>query len=566
MSKTPGLKLRRSTYYYRFRVPLDLEEAVGKKEIKRSLDTSDLKEAKARRDRLAVEYHDLFARLRAERAGTCMSDRRRLASLTFGEAETKIKQYVHAQNEVIDRDLGDPDIEDRDQIGFGIARSLNWYKTNNHPQLLIDIGVTKNQIFGNSLTQNTFTPNKNKYIDNLVRRALIEEKRRELAVLKGESIDRPFDQEFAAPHEDIVTLATAADEYFAEYKKTKHTVSSKRMAKVEVCLKFMKEYFGPEIDVRKISRVLCKEFRDRLNEMPSNMRKHFPDPSLTLAEIIQRGRARRLPVMKFETQQTYIRSLSALLQWAANEGYIDRNPANDMHSLAIHEPLKEKRNPFNSDELKKLFHSALFFAELSKNGNVKPSDKKPGSTEFWILIIGVLHGMRLNEICQLDVTDIQKTKSGTLYFWINNLDGKRVKNGPSKRKIPVHPHLFKLGFETYLRKRVTSGEKKLFSDIRQSVHGYSSDHFSKWFSRFLKRIGIKRAKISFHSLRHSFRDAMRTALIPENVQEAIGGWTDSKSVSKNYGSGFDVDTLAKFLSQVDYEGIDFSGMYSEEDS
>lgn len=59
--------------------------------------------------------------------------------------------------------------------------------------------------------------------------------------------------------------------------------------------------------------------------------------------------------------------------------------------------------------------------------------------------------MRLNEICQLDLSDIRKSATGVWYIDINaDDDTKSVKNDRSARCIPVHSELSKLGFLNFL--------------------------------------------------------------------------------------------------------------------
>lgn len=55
------------TYQLRQEIPADLQEFVGKKEVKRSLDTSEEDTAKRRAADYAAEYEELFEKLRGDR-------------------------------------------------------------------------------------------------------------------------------------------------------------------------------------------------------------------------------------------------------------------------------------------------------------------------------------------------------------------------------------------------------------------------------------------------------------------------------------------------------------------
>lgn len=57
-----------------------------------------------------------------------------------------------------------------------------------------------------------------------------------------------------------------------------------------------------------------------------------------------------------------------------------------------------------------------------------------------------------------------------------------------------------------------------------SSDGYQSSAFSKRFSRYLQKCGVKTDKrLSFHSFRHTIKDLMREAGIDRSVQDAICG-------------------------------------------
>ena len=64
MAKPTGLARRKGIYYFRIRVPKDLVSILGKKEIRKSLQTTDYGEAKKRRNQVAIEWDARFAQAR----------------------------------------------------------------------------------------------------------------------------------------------------------------------------------------------------------------------------------------------------------------------------------------------------------------------------------------------------------------------------------------------------------------------------------------------------------------------------------------------------------------------
>jgi integrase len=126
--------------------------------------------------------------------------------------------------------------------------------------------------------------------------------------------------------------------------------------------------------------------------------------------------------------------------------------------------------------------------------------------------------------------------------------------------IPVHPALVQLGFERHAEE-CRLKKKLLLSGIKRSSSGYASDNVSKWFRRFLKfTIGDeeKRAsKLSFHSFRHTMKDAMRAAGIDDRVQDALIGH-ETDHVSARYGVGYKPARLHEEFKKVTFPGLDLS--------
>jgi integrase len=171
--------------------------------------------------------------------------------------------------------------------------------------------------------------------------------------------------------------------------------------------------------------------------------------------------------------------------------------------------------------------------------------------------------MRLNEICQLNVTDVSQTDTGTWFIRVDDSsDDKNVKNQFSKRDIPLHPELIKIGFLDFLKLRAHKGSK-LFPDLRRSERGYHSERMSRWFNEGFLRNVAKTPTTSFHSFSHSFRDALRCINAPPDVVQGLGGWRMEEGESARYGKGLRADKLAPWIERIAYEGLDLSHLYAK---
>ena len=78
-----------------------------------------------------------------------------------------------------------------------------------------------------------------------------------------------------------------------------------------------------------------------------------------------------------------------------------------------------------------------------------------------------------------------------------------------------------------------------------------SGHFQRWANRFLDRAGAKDDRQSFHSLRHTFTDALRRAGATGEVIDGILGWSRG-NMRDRYGSGPWIKMLAEVVERAEY--------------
>lgn len=89
--------------------------------------------------------------------------------------------------------------------------------------------------------------------------------------------------------------------------------------------------------------------------------------------------------------------------------------------------------------------------------------------------------------------------------------------------IPIHPELIRIGLLDYVAETRKSSAALLFPELKPDVRGYMSGSFQKRFATFLSSVGIDDGDATFHSFRHTWRDALREARVPEERVQALGG-------------------------------------------
>lgn len=275
-----------------------------------------------------------------------------------------------------------------------------------------------------------------------------------------------------------------------------------------------------------------------------------------IQKIIEYGKKHPEKCISDKTASDYIQNLKTLFAWACKRKYIKENPIDEI-DIPVFETTKTtaKYQSFTVQQLQKIFHSEFYSKHWDNN--------RQRRSFFWIGLLGLYTGARLNEICQLQFDDIQE-EDGIKFISINENDGKHVKTKAGIRKIPIHQELIKLGFlefVNFMKKQSPAKNKRIFMDLEPNTRGELSAQPSKWFGKLLDSLGLKEKGLVFHSFRHTVRTILRNNNCPIDRVQRLCGWEGSNSLSEHYGT-ISIKVLAKALNeQLVFEGLNLSHLY-----
>ena len=352
---------------------------------------------------------------------------------------------------------------------------------------------------------------------------------------------------------ESVTLKIAVEKYLAENKRDwadKHYLSQK--AKLDHFMAFMGERAvtkGENIELGQVSTHDVRGYKELLQGTPSNALKKYPD--LTVIEAVEAAKQAGDPLLGTTSINNYIQCVSTLYSWAAAElDYQGKNHFKGRAKRISGKSRRDERHPFSKEQLATFFSSPLYTGCQSLSRCHKAGDKFfKDSAKYWVPLIGLYTGMRLQEIIQLYVADIYQSDG----HWVLDLneahEDKKLKTDQSKRVIPIHNDLVNVGLVAFKERQEERGSERLFPDAVLSGDGTYSSTFSKWFSRYLDNVGIKTDKTSFHSFRHNMKDFFRAAGISEELSEHYLGRLTGKT-GEAYGSGHTVESFTKALAKV----------------
>lgn len=531
MTKMPYLQRRANGYYYRQRVPKLLQALIGKTEIVVSLHTLCPREAAYRAAHLSVAVHDYL-----NTEGNMQHH-----DLTHEYAAQIAARWKRkALNQDFDHRLsGRPRNLAPGDVELHLQRTLSdLHQVRLEPHApLIDEVVSEHHL---DLDRQSDEWRRLGYYVLKANTELLEE------VQKRSDPSQPHPMAYLPPDEDeintpaaLLRLSDAVNRWADDGDKRPKTISEWKSR-----IRRYVELKGDQ-DVHRITTKDVRDFKDGYQQLPRRMPES--DRRRTLPEIIKRYAHADVARVEAPTVNKALSAISSVLGWCVENGFVEQNVA---HGVRAPKPkIKTRRRlPFSNDDLKAIFEGSPVFRDC----------KRPrgggGHAAYWIPVIALYTGARLEEIGQLTLDDVRK-EDGIDYFDINADDGKSVKTQGSIRRVPIHLKLVELGFFDYLEHVRSRKHKYLFPHIDSSGGFERTRKFSQWVNRYLRRdCGITDTRKVFHSLRHKFKDACRDAAISRDVHDALTGHVDG-SVSGRYGEGASLRVLNEGIQSISYTDL-----------
>ncbi len=159
---------------------------------------------------------------------------------------------------------------------------------------------------------------------------------------------------------------------------------------------------------------------------------------------------------------------------------------------------------------------------------------------------GKLEPIRKAENVEKHFTDhIQKIDG----IWLMNLssdsEDKSIKTEAGNRSVPIHSKLLELEFLNYVTQIKTSNQQKLFPNLKKMKSTGYGTMISRWFARYLIKLGIKKKGKNFHSFRHTVVNKLITKKVYEPFIKELIGHSHGSITMDVYGGKKPLDILLK---------------------
>jgi integrase len=154
---------------------------------------------------------------------------------------------------------------------------------------------------------------------------------------------------------------------------------------------------------------------------------------------------------------------------------------------------------------------------------------------------------------------------GVSYLRITDEDGRQLKNEQSRRDVPLHPELIRLGFLDYVAEITAQPQDQVFPELRPGGKdrklGY---YFSKRFSEYRAAIGVRRRGLDYHSFRHGVTTKLYQADVSEAWIDLLTGHDQGGGESRRrYLKGVPLPQLREALERVRWSELDLTSLHAE---
>lgn len=272
------------------------------------------------------------------------------------------------------------------------------------------------------------------------------------------------------------------------------------------------------------------EMWDAMQTWPSRGSQREEFKGMTDPQIVQWGIDHNVPAPAARTLNLRLQLVRAFFKDQMLSDKLKRDPTAGFSKGVSVLGVEKKRRAYTDGEIQAMFDHKRFKPWASKYPH-----------RWWMPMLGLFTGARVNEIAQLKVSDIDQVDG----FWVihirqsldEDLVGKsakfktraRVKCASSIRSIPIAQELIDAGFLEFveeMRKR----HARLFPHLSHRIcpktglpdgTGYAPS-FKIQFRKYINEFS-KAEYLGFHSFRHRFISVMGAKKIPREVIGAITG-------------------------------------------
>ena len=326
------------------------------------------------------------------------------------------------------------------------------------------------------------------------------------------------------------------DSFYRKWSEERNT-SEARLPHEGLYLRALKDFMGGDCDLATITRMKVFDFWRLVEKFPARRDRHAEQLPFTKAikknETLAGTAEWRAP-LSASTRKNWLKFYNQMFGRAADLEIITSNP---FKAIKVDVPEGHVTGEALSPDGVKRFFSNPFF------------QNERGAARWWLPIAALFTGCRIDELVSSYVQDFKQIDG----VWcldltdrpVDNKSVRRVKNKNSRRIVPIHPTLLKMGFITWVCQQ-GAGTDRVFP--RKMVT------YSQFFSELMTKAGVTKkdgSSQSFHGLRHTFEREGRECEIDLEKRNLLTGHGGG-GMGSLYGAGLSAPVLFTEISKTKF--------------
>ena len=334
------------------------------------------------------------------------------------------------------------------------------------------------------------------------------------------------------------------------------------------------------LPVGALNAALLTRYRKTLFGYPVNRTKKVAYRDMPLPQVLADAEAGRIPVedrMGVQTVINHCQTVIAFMTWAGRREYIANTAISGLLIVSKKAQAgdEETRDPFTSEDIRKLFNPEHYLRAglWRREGNAVGASP----SRFWVPLLGLFTGARLEELAQLHLEDIvlvdetrsvrrmfptggeQQSKRPDEVVCIHihrNSPSHHLKNAASQRHAPLSSVLIDdFGFLDYaaiVSSRAVPGDSRLFPELRRSTATDKlSSKLSNWFTTYRRRVDVGTGEEEGKKVFHCFRNTISFWMDrQETIQEKAAARTLGHAVNGITFKTYSKDTSPHIISRT----------------
>ena len=185
---------------------------------------------------------------------------------------------------------------------------------------------------------------------------------------------------------------------------------------------------------------------------------------------------------------------------------------------------REDRQRYTEEQGRMIFSLPPWTGTSSPKRRMQPGNSIVHDSWYWVPMIAWYTGMRLDEICGLQLDEV-KSEGGLWQIEVKPNSLRGLKTVGSTRVLPVASQLLKLGFDKYVEALRSEGEWLLFPELlpESGIGTLGRAFYKTRWTHLAKQLPFLVDGQANHSFRHTAIDAMKAAGISSEIRADFAG-------------------------------------------